>query len=109
MNFEEFTEAMYQMHLDKASGSDGLNPTFYQNFWNVMGKEVFECCKNWLQGTSTSADFNHTNFVLIPPKKKSCLMKDLRPIVICNVLYKIVTKILANRLKRVLPGLISEK
>lgn len=40
MTFEEFTEAVYQMHPDKASGPDGLNPAFYQNFWNVMGSEV---------------------------------------------------------------------
>lgn len=109
MTFEEFTIAMSQMHPDKASGPDGLNPAFYQNFWPMLGKEVFDCCKNWLQGASFPADLNNTNVVLIPKKDNACCLKDLRPIALCNVLYKIVTKVLANRLKSVLPGLISEK
>lgn len=68
MSFEEFTEAVRQMHPDKASGPDGLNPAFFQNFWKVVGKEVFECCKGWLQGDSFPVDLNHTNVVLIPKK-----------------------------------------
>lgn len=44
--FEEFTEAMSQMHPDKASGPNGLNPAFYQSFWKVLGKDVFECCRD---------------------------------------------------------------
>lgn len=94
------------MHPDKASGPDGLNPAFYQNFWKIMGTEVFECCKKWLQGNSFPADLNHTTVVLIS-KKNACHMKDLRPIALCNVLYKIMAKVLTNKLKRVLPGIIS--
>nr|XP_017245467.1 PREDICTED: uncharacterized protein LOC108217129 [Daucus carota subsp. sativus] len=50
VSYEEFSVAMSQMHPDKASGPDGLNPAFYQNFWKVLGKDVFECCRDWLQG-----------------------------------------------------------
>lgn len=109
VSFEEFTVAVHQMHPDKTSGPDGLNPTFYQNFWEMMGKEVFDCCKDWLQGNSFPADLNHTNVVLIPKKDNAFQMKDLRPIALCNVLYKIMAKVLENRLKVILPGLISKK
>ncbi|KAL8155586.1 hypothetical protein AgCh_000828 [Apium graveolens] len=47
VTFDEFTEAVLQMHPDKTSGPDGLNPAFYQSFWKVMGKEVFDCCRYW--------------------------------------------------------------
>lgn len=44
-SFEEFECAIQQMHPDKASGPDGLNPAFYQHFWKVMGKEIFQYYK----------------------------------------------------------------
>lgn len=43
LTFEEFTEAVKSMHPDKASGPNGLNPVFFQHFWNLLGKEVFLC------------------------------------------------------------------
>ena len=49
VSFEEFTEAINQMHPEKAARSDGLNPTFFQDFWAILGREFFECCKSWLQ------------------------------------------------------------
>lgn len=109
VSFEEFTEVTSRIHPDKASGPDDLNPAFYQNFWKVLGKDVFECCRDWLQGNSFSADLNHTNVVLIPKKDNACSLKDFRPIALCNVLYKIMVKVLANRLKNVLHGLIYEQ
>ena len=52
---------------------------------------------------------NDTTLVLIPKKDNVDDPKDLRPIALCNVLYKIVTKVLANRLQKILPGVISEE
>lgn len=103
---EEFTDAINQMHPDKSSGPDGLNPAFFQNFWKILGKEVFHCCKNWMLDLSFPADINNTNVVLIPKKENAETMKDLRPIALCNVLYKIVAKVLANRLRKLLPAII---
>lgn len=65
LQFEEFSDAIKQMHPDKSSGPDGLNPAFYQSFWSVMGREVFDCCKQWLTTCSFPFDLNSTNVVLI--------------------------------------------
>ena len=54
------------------------------------------------------ANLNDINVFLIPKKENACCMKDLRLIALCNVLYKILAKVLANSLKLILPGLISE-
>lgn len=109
VSFEEFTVAVHQMHPDKASRPVGLNPAFFQNIWKILGKELFECFKDWLQGNCIPVELNNTNIVLIPKKDNARFLKDLQPIALCNVLYKIMVKVLANRLKEVLPGLISEK
>lgn len=108
VSYEEFKTAINQMHPDKASGSDELNPAFYQNFWNLMGKEIYECCRTWLRDCKFPAELNNTNVVLIPKVDQACRMKDLRPIALCNVLYKIIAKVLSNRLRVLLSGLISE-
>lgn len=73
-----------------------------------MGKEVFEYCKGWLNGNPFSADLNITNAVLIPKKDGASCMKDFRPITLCNVLYKIMAKVLSNRLKVILSSIILE-
>lgn len=74
----------------------------------MIGHEVFTCCKQWLDTCSFPANLNDTNVMLIPKKENARCMKDLRPIALCNVLYKILAKVLANRLKLILPTLISE-
>lgn len=48
LSFDEFTTAIKQMHPNKVSGPDGLNPAFFQHFWKLLGHEVFQGCKNWL-------------------------------------------------------------
>lgn len=45
MSFEEFTVAVKKMYPDKVSGPDGLKPAFFQQFWKLLGREVYDCCK----------------------------------------------------------------
>lgn len=104
-SLEEFSVAVHKMHPNKASGPDGLNPAFFKHFWNLMGYEIFQSCKSWLNECAFPAGLN---VVLIPKKDNAESMKDLRPIALCNVLYKILAKVLANRLKVILPGIITE-
>lgn len=69
---------------------------------------MFNCCKFWLQDCSFPADLNDTNLILIPKKETVERIGDLRPTALRNVLYKILAKVLANRLKVILPSIISE-
>ncbi|XP_074328182.1 uncharacterized protein LOC141666094 [Apium graveolens] len=109
LSFTQFTQDVKSMHPDKASGPDGLNPAFFQQFWDMLGTEVYKCCKQWLVEGAFSSEVNDTTLVLIPKKDNIDDPKDLRPIALCNVLYKILAKILANHLQKILPDVISEE
>ena len=105
---EEFRQAIFSMHPDKSPGSDGLNPGFFQKFWPLIGSEIFEACCSWLDESSFPPNLNDTNIALIAKVDHPESMKDLRPISLCNVIYKILSKVLANRLKQILHKCISD-
>lgn len=98
--------ALSSMHPDKSPGPDGLNPGFYQHFWDITGKDVILACLSYLN-TRSLPGLNDTTIVFIPKKNNPITASDLRPIALCNVMYKLVSKVLANRLKLVLNSLIS--
>ena len=58
---------------------------------------------DYLYSANMVPDINYTHIVLIPKVKKSEKMADFRPISLCNVIFKIISKILTNRLKLILP------
>lgn len=106
---EEIEAAIKQMHPSKAPGPDGLPVLFYQRYWHIVGSDVKKLVKNILNNNSSPAHLNSTYIVLIPKGKNPKSPKDYRPISLCNVVMKIVTKTLANRLKVILPNVSDEE
>lgn len=104
--WEEITEAINHMHPLKSLGSDGLPALFFQNFWHIVGREVQDLALNILNNNDQPHDINKTFLVLIPKCKNPSTTKDLRLISLCNVVMKIVTKVIANRLKHTLGDII---
>lgn len=90
-----------------APGPDGLPSVFYKSCWDIVGDKVVNEAMNFLDGGLMPEGWNETNITLIPKVKFPGQAKDRRPISLCNVLYKIVSKALANRLKTILPDIIS--
>ncbi|CAN1159810.1 LINE-1 reverse transcriptase homolog [Linum perenne] len=103
----EVRKAVFGMANEKAPGPDGYNAFFYKNSWTKIGGEVMETVRYFFEEGVMPSQVNSLILTLIPKKTNAAEMKDYRPISCCNVLYKIVSKVLANRLSAVLPDLIS--
>lgn len=73
-----------------------------------MGDEVSDLCLQVLNGGTFQASINHTLLVLIPKLKKPTHASQFRPISLRNVVFKVITKTISNRLKLILPEVISE-
>ena len=106
-NAEEIKTTLFQMAPTKAPGPDGMNTLFYQKYWHVMGDTEVNAVLDFLKFGHMVPEINHTYTVLIPKIKAPEKIFDFRPISLCNVIYKIISKVLANRLKQILPHIIS--
>ncbi|XP_050217745.1 uncharacterized protein LOC126668598 [Mercurialis annua] len=105
---EEVRRAAFSMHNEKAPGPDGLNPAFYKRYWSIVGADVVLMCMKFMETGKLEVGLNDTCITLIPKSNDPEFVTDLRPISLCNVAYKILSKVLANRMKHLMPCIISD-
>ena len=96
------------MHPEKAPGPDGMTALFYQKFWDIFKDDLTRMVNQFLFEGTMAHGLNDTNICLIPKMTKPNEMTKFRPISQCNVSYKIISKVLCQRLKKLLPDRISE-
>jgi hypothetical protein len=106
-SFDDIKEAINSMGDLKALGPYGMPAQFYKRFWDLIGEKVHDEALGVLNGGQMPTGGNETVIVLIPKTLKPDKLKDLRPISLCNTIYKIVAKTVACRLKPVLSEIIS--
>ena len=103
----EVVHSLNQMHPTSAPSPDGMPPLLYQTFWPLVGDCVTKSVLDFLNLGVASPNFNETNIILIPKIKNPSLMTDFKPISLCNVVYKLASKILANSMKSMLSSIVS--
>ena len=86
-----------------------MSPIFYQKYWDFVGSSVINCVMNTLNSRRMPLGLNDTYICLIPKVKCPKKISEFRPISLCNIIYKVISKVLANRLKKILLEVISEE
>ena len=95
------------MALGKAPGPDGFTSNFFHYFWDLVKEEVPEIVEETRNNKGVLKDLNATFLTLIPRELGANSLDKFQPIALRNVIYKIISKVIANHLKPLLPKLIS--
>ncbi|XP_010431573.1 PREDICTED: uncharacterized protein LOC104715904 [Camelina sativa] len=104
---EEIKKATFSLPRNKAPGPDGYCVEFFTAQWETVGSSAIEAVTEFFRSGKMLKQWNATIITLIPKTPNAQRVGEFRPIACCNTLYKIVSKLLANRLKRVIPDLVS--
>jgi hypothetical protein len=103
----EVKKALFDMAPWKAPGPDGFPAGFYHNGWRHMANSLCEFAKEVWKKPIEVAEVNCTDICLIPKVNKPEFVTQFRPISLCNVTYKMITKIIVNRLKTIVAKVVS--
>ncbi|GAU37589.1 hypothetical protein TSUD_365100 [Trifolium subterraneum] len=94
------------MHPLKAPGPDGFQGVFFRQYWHILGDDIYEMINQAFTTGQLNPTLAETLICLIPKVDCPKHFKDFRPISLCNTLYKLITKILVNRLRPMLDSII---
>nr|GEW92373.1 hypothetical protein [Tanacetum cinerariifolium] len=96
---QEVKSAMFSMGNDKSPGPDGFTAAFFKDAWHIIGVDVIKAVNEFFTNGRLLKELNHTIIALIPKVNTPARVTVYRPILCCNVLFKCISKIIANCLK----------
>jgi hypothetical protein len=106
--FEEnkVLEVVKGMNRDKAPSPDGFTLAFFQDCWDVIKSDLMGVFQDFYTHSKFVKSINATFLALIPKKSRAADLKDFRPISLVSGVYKIIAKVLTNRLRKVVEKII---
>ena len=104
----EIKEAMFAIHADKPPGPDGFSASFFPSNWEIVGPSIVQEIQYFFSSGTLPASMNTTHIKLIPKTPRAKTVAEYRPIALCNVFYKTISKLLAIRIKPILGEIIPE-
>jgi hypothetical protein len=106
-NINEVKKVVFEMKHNSAPGPDGFPAEFFQNFWELIHMDIWNLFKDFYEGNLDIERLNYGMVTRIPKVDNAVDMKNFRPICLLNVYYKIITKVLNNRLASCITKVIS--
>ncbi|KAL0356478.1 UNVERIFIED_CONTAM: putative ribonuclease H protein [Sesamum radiatum] len=104
---EDIKAVVFDMCPDSTAGPDGFSALFFQSCWDIIAEDLLEAVLDFFAGTAPPKTFTTTTVVLIPKSESPMTWKDFRPISLCNVTGKILSKLLNTQIATILPKIIS--
>ncbi|KAI0488576.1 hypothetical protein KFK09_028414 [Dendrobium nobile] len=105
----EISEVILNLENIRAPGLDGISYSFFKAFWKIIRVDVVRAVQQIFHTSSMNRDWKDTLFMLIPKSSNPSIPSAYHPISLCNSIYKIVAKILLNRMVEIMPRIISEE
>lgn len=99
---EEIDAVVKEMPPDRAPGPDGFNGAFLKACWPIIKPDFYRLCEDFHDGNLNLESLNYGYVTLIPKNNAPETVIDYRPITLLNCCLKLITKILANRLQKII-------
>jgi hypothetical protein len=106
---EEVDQALRDTPVGKSLGPDHFTANFFHHYWDMIREEVWEIIEDSRRSRQVLPSLNATFLALIPKENKVTTLNHFRPVALCNVIYKLLTKVIAKCLKIIIPFIISQE
>lgn len=104
---EEIKHATFDLSDEAAPGPDGYPGCFYQHFWNIISQDVVMSTQHFFKHNYIMPNLNSNLLILIPKIVGADNLDNFRPIALANFQFKLITKILADRMGMIASKIIS--
>lgn len=104
---DEIKSVVFEINPNSSAGPDGFTSLFFQKTWDITGLDIVLLVKNVFNDEQLPRFFTNSCLVLLPKVEIPQTFLDFRPISLSNVIQKIISKIVNNRLTLILPNIIS--
>ena len=106
---EEVRDAVFELDSKRVAKADGFSGVFCYHCWDLVAQNVVNTVKEFFVGVSIPKSIASALIMLFPKKEVCSSFADYRPINLCTFINKVFTKVLSNRLRPLLPSLISRE
>ncbi|XP_057803087.1 uncharacterized protein LOC131018376 [Salvia miltiorrhiza] len=105
---EEIAATVRSMDASSAPGPDGFSGVFFHHCWDIIKEDIIRAVRCFFLNSFLPDGCNANTLVLIPKAEAVSSVSDLRPIILSNFFFKIISKVLAVRLNRVASDIVSQ-
>jgi hypothetical protein len=106
---DEIKAAVFALNKDSAPGPDGFGAFFFQHYWDIVSKEVINVVLEFFTTSWILPGYNSNIIALLPKTPEASSIDQYRPIAMANFKFKVISKIIADRLASIMPSIISEE